>query len=86
MHPLPVDVRDELREGIELGLGRAPVIVRLPVLGKFTDVAAGYPVFPCHSRRVADPPGAGKSLMQIVEVVLRDVNPERLDLVAHTRH
>src|SRR5581483_3957641 len=86
MHPLSVDGRDELREGVELGFGRTPVIARLPVLSKLTDVTAWYSVVPRHFRHDADPSGAGQPLMQIVEIVLRDVNEERLDLVARARH
>src|SRR5262245_13504143 len=97
MHALAVDRRGELREGVEPRFPRPPVVVGAPILDKALDVARGHAVLPARRtlnmrrRRVGPDATVGRELvgedrtgesgLQIIEVSLRDLDPERTDLI-----
>ena len=80
---LAVDLGGELRVLVELRLGGAPVVLRVPVPGELLQVAQRYAAAPSHAGQLAGPAGAGEPAVQVVDVGLGDLDAEGLDAVAH---
>src|SRR6185437_13333336 len=86
---LAVDLSGELRVRVQLRLPGPPVVPSAPPLDQLLDVAHRDAVLPtgrhgAGRRRLVRgqflrPPGPGQSLLETVELGLRDVNPERSD-------
>lgn len=85
MDALTVDVGDELGSGIAGGFGGTPVEPGAPVVGEATQVGGGQAVGPGGFGQVLGPAGAGEAVVQVVEVGLRNVDPEGVDVV-HADH
>ena len=80
---LAIYFRRELRIGVELRLGCAPVVLSAPVIGEFPHGVQRYAALPPHAGQLARPPGAGQPVVQMVEVGLGDLDAKRVDAVAH---
>jgi hypothetical protein len=76
---LAVDLGGEVREFVELGLVLAPVVGGSPVLGEFLEASQRKAVVPAGVGNLVGPAGASKTIVQVVEVGLRDVDAEGLD-------
>ena len=77
VHPGAVDLGGELGVGVQPGLGGPPVVGGGPVLGQLPEVLTGHPPAPADVRQLARPPGPRDPLGEVVEVGLRDLDPER---------
>src|SRR5918993_562601 len=90
---LPVDGGGELRVGLQLPFPGPPVVAGLPVLDQVLHVVERDAVLPARrdgtrlhpspallGRKLVGPAGAGQTIVQVVEVGLGDVDPERPDL------
>ncbi len=84
---LPVDGGRELRELVQLCLVLSPVVGRTPVLDQFLQVVQRDTAVPACAGNLAGPPDTAQPVVEVVEVGLRDLDPERPDLVviAHQR-
>ncbi len=80
---LTVDLGAELRQSVEPGLVRAPVVLVAPVGDELAHVVDGDAVVPSRVVELVREPGLRKSPAEIVEVGLVDVDPERLDGAVH---
>ena len=80
---LAVDLGDELRVGVELRLGGAPVILRAPVPGELFQVTKRHAAVPPHAGQFAGPAGVGEPVVQVIQVGLGDLDAEGPDAVAH---
>lgn len=78
-----VDVGLELRDGIEPGLGGAPVVAVAPVLAQLADVGQRNALAPVVDGLGVGPACARQPLAQVVEVGLANVDAERSDVIAH---
>ena len=84
---LTVDPGRVLRVGVQARLLGTPVEAAAPVLGELAQVADRHPTLPHRPGQAGRPPCPGEAVGQVVEVRLRDVDPEFLDLVrARVRH
>jgi hypothetical protein len=79
---LAVDGGGELRDLVEPGLVRTPVVAGAPVLGQPLHRAQRHAVAGARPGHLVRPPGGGQALGEVVEVALRDVDAERPDLLA----
>jgi hypothetical protein len=77
---LTVDLRRELSKLVEPGLPLAPVVGGAPVVGQLLQIVKWDTALPAHPGQLIRPAGAGKTVMEVVEVRLWDVDPERPDL------
>jgi hypothetical protein len=90
---LPVDGGGELRVGVQPRFPCPPVVAGLPVLDQVLHVVERDPVLPARrdgtrlhpspallGRQLVGPAGAGQTIVQVVEVGLGYVDPERPDL------
>src|SRR5205823_12245093 len=77
---LPGDGRGELRNLVETGLVPAPVVPGPPVLGQPPHGAERHAVPGARPGQLTGPPGRGQPRGQVVQVALRYVDAERLDL------
>jgi hypothetical protein len=77
VHVLVLDDGDELRELIQLRLVGAPVVMSAPVCGQIFEVVQRYAGLPAGTGQLGWPACAGQPLAQVIEVGLRDVDPER---------
>src|SRR5262249_51458144 len=82
---LAVDLGGELRAGVEPRLGSAPVVPCAPIPGELRQVAQRDAALPPHFGQRAWPADAGQPLLQVFDVGLGDVDPKRLDGLAHRR-
>ena len=80
VHVLAVDDGGELREPVQLRLLGAPVVTGAPVGGQVLQVAERHARLPAATGQLGRPAGAGQPLAQVIEVGLRNVDPERADL------
>ena len=78
-----VDLGAELREAVQPGLARPPVVVLQPVPAQFAGVVQRYPLGPVAHRGRLGPPGPAQPLPEILQLGLRNVDQERGDVVAH---
>jgi len=76
---LPVDRGRELRVPVEPGLPETPVVPRSPVLRQVPNVAERHAVLVADPGQLVGPAGASEPIVQVVEVRLRDLHPERKD-------
>jgi hypothetical protein len=84
VHPGAVDLGDELRVPVDGGLGGTPVVVVLPVVGELLEVVHRHAAVPAGVGQVVGPACAGQPLLEVVEVGLGDVDPERFHSGAPT--
>jgi hypothetical protein len=80
---LAVDLGGELRELVEPPLVRPPVVAVAPVPGQLAQVVAGDAVLPPGTRQLVGPAGRVQPAVQLVQVPLRDGDPEGLDAFGH---
>src|SRR5439155_2693252 len=80
---LAVDLGGELRVGVELRLGGAPVISSAPVTGELLQVAQRDAALPPRAGQAARPAGTGEPATQMVDVGLGDLDAEGLDGITH---
>jgi hypothetical protein len=78
VHGRAVDLGGELRVPVEPGLVHTPVVAGSPVVGQFPQVADGHAPAPAGVRELAGPAGGGDPPVQVVQVVLCDVDVERV--------
>ena len=76
---LAVDGRRELRQLVDPGLLGAPVERGAPPLGESLEVVERHALAPALARQGVGPARARESIVEIVEVGLRDVDAERAD-------
>ncbi len=81
VHVRAVDLGGELRELVQPGLVRPPVVTVAPVRGQALDDLDGHPVRPGLARGVGGPAGAREALAQVVQVTLGDLDAEGADLL-----
>ncbi len=74
---LPVDGDQVLRVLVENGLLSTPVVVGAPVVGHLPEISGGDSAAPADPGKLLRPPGGGQAGCQVVELRLRDVDPER---------
>ena len=79
VHGLPVDLRGELRERVQPVLKDPPVVGRAPVLGQFPHVVQRDAVVPADIGQLVRPPGPGQPVPQVIQLRLRNVDPEFID-------
>src|SRR6201992_728424 len=75
----PIDLGQELGEAIELGLEAPPVVAALPVAGQRSGVLYANPLRPVAHRFRVGPSSSGQSLLQVVDLRIRDRDGERAD-------
>ena len=78
--PLAVDLGYVLRIGVQPRFGRPPVEAVTPVLGELTQVVDGHAALPPGPGQAGRPPGPAQAVGKVVQVRLRDVDPEFFDL------
>src|SRR5215472_5248186 len=83
MDGLPVDLGSELRVGVEVRLGGAPVVTGAPVGGQVLQVAQRYAAFPPGAGQAGRPSCIAEPVLQVVDVGLWDLDAEGSDLVVH---
>jgi hypothetical protein len=83
---LPVDLRQEVVQPVETVLLRPPVEALEPVTHQLAEVGEVGSLLPAGLRRRARPPRPRESLAQVLEVLVGDVNVERLDLRSVRHH
>ncbi len=76
---LAVDLGGELGEFVEFRLRLAPVEAVGPVRGQGLEVVGRHPPAPAGAGDLAAPAGARQPVVQVVELVLRDVDAVRAD-------
>src|SRR6202030_2821186 len=76
---LPVDLGDVLRLGVQPRLGGPPVESAAPVLGELAQVGNGYAALPVSPGQAGRAAGPWQAVGQVVQVCLRDVDPELTD-------
>ncbi len=81
----PVDLGDELGQGIQLRLGLAPIVVRRPVPDERLQPGELDALLLVLDGLAIRPTGRSKALAQIVQLCLRNVDPEWAYLVARAR-
>src|SRR5690349_13956575 len=89
MDVLAVDLGDELRVGVEPRLVSAPVEAVFPVPGQVLDPGQADSVIPGARARAGDvsgPPCPAQPVVQVVEALLGDPDPERTDLALGCGH
>ncbi len=69
-----VDIRRELRQGIELCFRLAPVVATAPVLNQLLHLRQLRPLRPIGDRFLVRPPGGAQALAKIIERRARDVD------------
>ncbi len=77
-----VDVGDELRQGIQLRLGLAPVVVRAPITHQLLEFCELYALRPIIDRLSVGPSRGRDASAQVEEGRFRNVDRERPDRVA----
>src|SRR5215212_11832188 len=82
MNRLTVDFSRELRVRIEPRLVRTPVVPGAPELDQSLQVVNGNTAAPTNSGQLARPASAIESLMQIINIGLRNVDVKGTDLSA----
>nr|POE65110.1 hypothetical protein CFP56_34778 [Quercus suber] len=75
-----VDGSGELGEGVEVGLGLAPVVAVLPVLSDALDICERCPEVPSGLVQFVRESRQGESLLQVLEAGVRDGDGEWLDV------
>ena len=75
----PVDLRHELRQGIQLRLRLAPVVVRAPVAHELLQLRQLHALRPIGDGLLVGPPRCGDAPAEIDERRLRNLNLERAD-------
>ena len=83
---LAVDRGDELRDLVQPGLLGPPVEAVGPVAGQVLQVVQRDAASPVVAGGMLRPAGAGDPVLQVVEVGLGDVDPERADLGGGVGH
>ena len=84
MDRLTLDLGHELGERIEAVLPGSPVVLA-PICGQAFEVAGRYAAIPPDAGQVVVPPGPAQAVAKVVDVGLRDIDPERADRLC-TRH
>ena len=79
-----VDLGPELREAVEPGLRRRPVVLVEPVPAQLADVGERDPLRPVVDGLGLRPPGPAQPLAQVVEIGFGDVDAERDDAITHS--
>jgi hypothetical protein len=79
----PVDLGAELGQRVQARLARPPVVTVGPVRAQLLQVGKRDALRPVVDRLAVRPAGAVKALTKIVELCLRNLDPERRDLVGH---
>jgi hypothetical protein len=82
--PLSVDRGGELGERVEPGLVGSPVVVAAPISGELLQVPERHAPAPVRIAEVGRPACAGEPVSQVVDLRLRNLDPERLDLGSGT--
>ena len=77
----PVNRGHELREGVQLRLALAPVILRRPIADEFLEVRQLGALRLIGDRLLVGPPGRREAPAEIDELRLRDLNFEGLDVI-----
>src|SRR5271170_6367359 len=72
-----IDLGDELREGVQLGLALGPVIIRTPVASKLLDHRDGHALRIVGNRLALGPPCREYSPAQLAELPLGKVHLKR---------
>ena len=78
-----VELGAELRERVEARLGRPPVVLRRPVRAQLLHVRERDALRPVVDGLGLGPAGASQPLPEVDEILVRDVDAERHDLVGH---
>ena len=74
-----VDLRHELRKGVQLRLGLSPVVVRRPVADERFERRELHALRPILDELLGGPPGRRETPAEVGEVRLRHVDAERPD-------
>ncbi len=77
----PVDGSAELRDAVQALLGRAPVVLVAPVPAQLSDDVQRHPLRPVRHRLLLGPARPGQAQPQVVDVGLRNADPEHFDCV-----
>jgi hypothetical protein len=86
MDVLPIDRRRELLMPVELRLPLAPVVLRAPTFGERLHTVERHAVAVSDAGKLIGPAGPREPVTQVIEVRLRNLDPERPDLVAPVAH
>jgi hypothetical protein len=78
--PEPVDLGAELGERVQPGLGGPPVILLRPGAAEFLEVREGNTLRPVIDGLGLGPTRSPEPLAQVTQVILVDLDPERIDL------
>src|SRR3954470_16112202 len=76
---LPVDLRCELREGVEPGFLCSPIVTSTPVGNKFLHVAQRHTPAPANTWYFVRPLCLRQSILQVVDCRLRNMDGKWLD-------
>jgi hypothetical protein len=77
VHGGPVEGGGELGVLVEPGLVLAPVVAAAPVFGQVLEVPEGDPAGSAGVGELVGPAGSGQPLLEVVQVGLGDLDPER---------
>jgi hypothetical protein len=75
----PVDLGDELRQGVEAGFDLSPVIVSLPVAHEVLQHRERYALRVVGDRFLLRPPRCRQTLLKVDEISLGNIDAERTD-------
>ena len=81
--PEPVDLRAELREGVQMYLAGGPVVLLGPVRTQALEVGQRHTLGPVVHGLTLRPTSAGKPCTEIVEGTIRDLDAERSHFPCH---
>lgn len=76
---LTVDLGDDLRMDVDAGLGRPPVVPVAPVIEEIREVGELGALLPADSRDLVRQSGVIEAGVELVELRLRNGDPERFD-------
>ena len=85
MNVQTVEVRYELRQGVQFGLCLSPVVVRSPITHQFPEFCELYTLRLIIDRLSVGPSRGGDAPPQIGELLVRELDPERTNDVAGRR-
>src|SRR5918995_2911293 len=78
---LPVDRGRELWQLVQPRLPRTPVVAVAPVAGELLHMVERDSVVPADARQLVGPANAVEPLVEVIQCGLRDLDPERIDVV-----
>jgi hypothetical protein len=79
VHGRTIDAGGELREVVEVGFGYAPVVPGPPPVHEVLQMVQGNAAGPTTAGRLTRPADAGETVLQVVQLLLRYLEPEGPD-------